>query len=185
MAREVEFDPGTCTHTLAEATYTPDTLPAAYQDEFVNDSATANREGDQVGPLTTVYIGQIKVNVEDPAQIDVSSTTAKVTWSGGSCVNSSNHYAYWGWYSPSGWQRTNASWGLRPLLLPCLHERAWEVQERAVLLAVDDLHGPLQDLVRGPPLRRLVLGLHRLQVGRLYQPVALRADHHDAVTCTL
>ncbi len=109
VAREVDFTPSTCTHTLAEATYTPDTVPAAYQNELVSDSAEADTD-EHAQPAVTVYVGQIKVNVEDPVQIDVSSTRAKVTWSGGSCVNSSHHYAYWGWYSPSGWQRTNASW---------------------------------------------------------------------------
>jgi hypothetical protein len=115
VMRELSFDPATCSRELAVASYTADTVPAGYAAELrdvVGSTATesASTAGDGTSPQVVVYIGRLKVNVEDPAQIDVTSTKSDIDWSGGSCVTSSSHAAHWGWYSPSGWQRTNAWW---------------------------------------------------------------------------
>ena len=115
VMRELSFNPATCSRELAVASYTTETVPARYAAEFqdvagATDTESASTAGDGISPQAVVYIGRLKVNVEDPAQIDVTSTQSDVNWSAGSCVTSSDHTAHWGWYSPSGWQRTNAWW---------------------------------------------------------------------------
>ncbi|MEI2711777.1 MAG: hypothetical protein V9G04_00385 [Nocardioides sp.] len=112
VTRDVSYDPKTCELKVASATYTSENVPDEYRDELDEASeATGSFVDGGIAPRATTYIGILKVNVEDPVQIDVTSTTARVNWSGtSSCVNSSSHTANWGWYSPSGWSRTYASW---------------------------------------------------------------------------
>jgi len=100
----------------------PDAVASGFVDE---DEALVTPEGELedrtagtvgavfgVQPLaTTHYYGYLKVNVEDPVQIDVTTTKASVDWTAtSSFVTSSTRSAHWGWYSRSGWGRTKAWW---------------------------------------------------------------------------
>jgi hypothetical protein len=122
---EVSFDPKTCVRELARAEYAREALPAsvAAKVELPASSDTTQRDSQQIltptgpameetqAPATVQYLGSLKVNVEDPPQIDVTTTKSSLRWSNtGSHLNTSYHDAHWGWYSPSGWRRTNAHW---------------------------------------------------------------------------
>jgi len=115
VMREVTFDPKACTRRLAVARYSRSDLPASITERIQDEpdealsTSSADPSADQSVAVQR-FIGSIKVNVEDPLQIDVTSTKSRVEWQGGSCVSASWHNAYWGWYSPSGWRRTNSSW---------------------------------------------------------------------------
>jgi hypothetical protein len=119
VLREIEFNPSLCRRRLAMAQYTRSTAPSALLAKLDNPSGAASSAASPDSSSATVepsaaaarwYIGSLKVNVEDPPQIDVTSTKSRVEWTGTSCVTASRHNAYWGWFSPSGWRRTNASW---------------------------------------------------------------------------
>lgn len=117
VARELSFDPATCRRELAVADYSVATAPAAVLrragagDTVTATAARVGRSGRRVtAHASASYSGSLKVNVEDPPQIDVTTTKATVNWNAGGTVTSSTHNAHWGWYSPSGWQRTNAHW---------------------------------------------------------------------------
>jgi hypothetical protein len=117
VARELSFDPASCRRELAVADYPVAVAPeavrrrAAAGDTVTASAARAGRSGRRVTARSSAsYSGSLKVNVEDPPQIDVTTTKASVTWNAGGTVTSSTHNAHWGWYSPSGWQRTNAWW---------------------------------------------------------------------------
>jgi hypothetical protein len=111
---ELTFDARACTRRLASATYPIATAPAALKAQLAatpDSSASASEAGGGVGAAVTNYIGLLKLSVELPSQIDVSSTQARVNWSGSpSCVSSSSHSANWGWYTAGGWSRTGYSW---------------------------------------------------------------------------
>lgn len=54
--------------------------------------------------LAWSWDGRIKGYVEDVAQVDVTSATARVQWSGSSCSTISHAWtSYWGWLILSGW----------------------------------------------------------------------------------
>jgi hypothetical protein len=117
VARELSFDPATCRRELALADYSVSSAPAAVLqrstlgEDVTASPARASRVGRRVtAHVSAAYSGSLKVNVEDPPQIDVTTTKATVNWNAGATVTSSTHNAHWGWYSPSGWRRTNASW---------------------------------------------------------------------------
>lgn len=117
ISRELTFDATRCTRELAVAGYRLANAPAVVTQRLEAKAdgervSAARRPGTTAAAASYTYNGYLKVNVEDPPQIDVTSTTARVQWSGASCVSSSNHIASWGWYSPSGWSRTNASWSM-------------------------------------------------------------------------
>jgi hypothetical protein len=122
---EVSFDPQTCVRELAWAEYARDALPAmvaakveapvasdmmqqdAQQALTPSESATEDAQA----PTAVQYIGSLKVNVEDPPQRDVTTTKSSLRWSNtGSRLNTSYHQAHGGWFSPTGWRRTNAHW---------------------------------------------------------------------------
>lgn len=122
---ELSFDPKTCVRELAQAEYAREALPAsvAAKVELPASSDTTQRDSQQIltpgGPATeetqafavVEYLGSLKVNFEDPPQIDVTTTKSSLRWSNtGSRLNTSYHNAHWNWYSPSGWRRSNASW---------------------------------------------------------------------------
>jgi hypothetical protein len=110
IATELSFDPRACTRDLAVASYRLASAPAVVQARL-QSSGGASAQSSGVQAAAYSYNGSLKVNVEDPPQIDVTSTTGRVQWNASSsCVSSAYHNAYWGWYSPSGWSRTNASW---------------------------------------------------------------------------
>lgn len=119
---ELSFDPETCTRELARAEYRRDLLPASVAAK-VEQPASPDRTEDSEQVLTPSgrqreraaavreYVGSLKVNVEDPPQIDVTTTKSSLRWSNaGSRLNRSYHQTHWGWYSPTGWRRTNAHW---------------------------------------------------------------------------
>jgi hypothetical protein len=125
MITEVSFDPRTCVRELARAEYALEALPAAVAakveppaspDMTQEDAQQAltpggpSMEGAEA-PAVVVYLGSLKVNVEDPPQRDVTTTKSSLRWSNtGSRLNRSHHHAHWGWFTPTGWQRTRAHW---------------------------------------------------------------------------
>jgi hypothetical protein len=54
--------------------------------------------------------GSIRASVEDPAQINVTTTRSKVTWGGRPCLYWADPLAYWSWYTTSGWSRIDHWW---------------------------------------------------------------------------
>lgn len=120
---ELSFDPETCVRELARAEYGRDLLPAsvaakveppASPDRTTEDSEQVLTPGGRP-PKTAAavreYVGSLKVNVEDPPQRDVTTTKSNLRWSNtGSRLNTSHHSAHWGWFSLTGWRRTNAHW---------------------------------------------------------------------------
>ncbi|MGH8776155.1 MAG: hypothetical protein ACRDWI_13650 [Jiangellaceae bacterium] len=109
ISREVSFDPATCTRDFAVASYAAYSVPAQYVDDIAESATDEESVSDGVTPYYS-WTGQLKVNVEDPLQIDVSSTRSKVQWSGSSCATSSYHNAYWSWFEQSGWRRYFDDW---------------------------------------------------------------------------
>jgi hypothetical protein len=108
---------------LARAEYARDLLPASVAVKVelpaLPDTTTEDSEllldPDGRPPETKAavreYLGSLKVNVEDPPQIDVTTTKSMLRWSNtGNRLNTSYHNAHWGWFSPSGWRRANAHW---------------------------------------------------------------------------
>lgn len=76
-------------------------------------SATASSPSAAGPPTRATTTGRYqKLFYEDPPQIDVTQTSARVRWTyTGSCTTWSSHNAHWGWYSPSGWDRVAHWWG--------------------------------------------------------------------------
>lgn len=118
--REVRFDPGTCTRQLAVASYPVDSVPSTLAPEMDDPSTEVGAESDLTSsnPAASVtnpaaslvtgsasYYGRIRVNVEDPPQIDVTSTRSRLWWPRTSCVTTADHESWWRWYSSSGWER--------------------------------------------------------------------------------
>ncbi len=135
---EVSFDAASCTRVLAVATYGVSKLPDVVRkslgsddpaavvasesttaDTFVDsESTTADTfvasESTAADTFTAAaaatYSGYLKANVEDPPQLNVSSTRSSITWSAtSSCVTSSTRSPYWYWLSGSGWSRTSGT----------------------------------------------------------------------------
>lgn len=103
-ATELSFDPATCERTLAVATY-----PAAKVPTVVLGS-TERATLVEAAAATASYTGYLKANVEDPPQLNVSSTRSTISWSAtSSCVTSSTRSPYWYWLSGTGWSRTSGS----------------------------------------------------------------------------
>ncbi len=126
VSRELTFDAANCKRDLAVAKYRASSIPPVVAQRLgpQADALAATRSAASRGAAKKAgakrgasaraaaysYSGYLKLNVEDPPQIDVTSTTANVQWNASGCVGASYHAANWGWYSPSGWDRTNASW---------------------------------------------------------------------------
>lgn len=108
VVSEVSFDPNACTRELAWAEYDRDRLPASVQAKLVDqqdgttvDHQSSPAQGSGFG-IQATWSGSLKVNVEDPPQIDVTTTKSILTWSSSGTASQRSE---WGWYSPSGWQR--------------------------------------------------------------------------------
>lgn len=106
VVTELSFDPHTCTRQLARAEYTRGAVPPSVRNEFAAHPDTATDSVSSApepgfGTLAT-WSGSLKVNVEDPPQIDVTTTKSDITWTSGGSASQTSH---WGWYSPSGWGR--------------------------------------------------------------------------------
>lgn len=103
---EPSFDPGTCTRELARAEYDRGAVPSSVRQEFAaHPDTTTDSISSTAGPgfgAQATWSGSLKVNVEDPPQIDVTTTRSNITWTSGGSASQSSH---WGWYSPSGWGR--------------------------------------------------------------------------------
>jgi hypothetical protein len=112
IATELTFDPNTCTRELATASYAAAAAPPAVRAQMeAQPEAVAGTARARARAAVVVYVGALRVNVELPSQIDVSSTRATVHWSGtASCVNSADFKAYWHWYTLGGWGRDSYSW---------------------------------------------------------------------------
>ena len=69
--------------------------------------------GESVVALASTTTGKYqKQYYEDPAQIDVTSVTARVRWTWtGTCTTWSKHSFGSGWYTPSGWSRLSYTSG--------------------------------------------------------------------------
>lgn len=122
---ELSFDPGTCVRELARAEYAREAVPASVAAKLELPASSGRTAEDAVRVVTPgrpspgetgaaavrEYVGSLKVNVEDPPQRDVTTTKSDLRWSNtGSRLNASHHQAHWGWFSPTGWRRTNAHW---------------------------------------------------------------------------
>jgi hypothetical protein len=110
VVTEVSFDPNTCTRTLARAAYSRDALPPSVREKLADqpgattDERSSGSTSESEMGIQATWSGSIKVNVEDPPQIDVTTTKSILTWtSGGSATQRSE----WGWYSPTGWSRVS------------------------------------------------------------------------------
>jgi hypothetical protein len=106
IVTELSFDPNTCTRELARAEYDRGEIPASVRAKLAKDPDTttdsvSSTDDSGFGAMAT-WSGSLKVNVEDPPQIDVTTTRSNITWTSGGSAWQSSH---WGWYSPSGWSR--------------------------------------------------------------------------------
>src|SRR4051812_18392998 len=115
VATELSYDPSTCTRELATASYAAAAAPAGVRAQMAPQAASgdavARASKAKARAAVVVYVGALRVNVELPSQIDVSSTRSTVHWSGtASCVNSNDADAYWHWYTLGGWGRDSYSW---------------------------------------------------------------------------
>lgn len=108
VGSEISFDPDTCERLMATASYPLDRAPQSVLDTLTPTDGTRVDSEHLSGGFhpNATWFGKLKAYIEDPIQIDVSSTTSEHTWnsSGG---ESHNHR--WGWYTPSGWSRTDYS----------------------------------------------------------------------------
>lgn len=120
---EVSFDPTTCSRQVARAEYDRDKVPASVRAKLdskpdTTDSARktdsaalppSDSNGDRARVMNP-WSGSLKVNVEDPPQIDVTTTKSYLTWSNDGTYLHSNHEAEWGWFTASGWNRESYNW---------------------------------------------------------------------------
>jgi hypothetical protein len=113
---EVSFDPATCSRQLATADYPRSAVPASVRAKLVSarrTTATAGKPTRTAGPTTAAagsWSGGLQVNVEDPVQINVTSTRSTLAWSYDGTTLAATHGAEWGWFTPSGWQRRAYRW---------------------------------------------------------------------------
>lgn len=104
---------------MAVGHYRADSVPASVTAAFPEISeALAQRTTTAepavetaVAAAATRLTGSLTVRFKDFAQIVLNSTTAQVTYTNGSCVNSpqANLYNGWSWYTPTGWYRESNS----------------------------------------------------------------------------
>lgn len=111
VTEEVSFVAATCTYTIARVTYASSSVPSVViQDhpEVTTDLQSVPGPSDAASPAVARFTGALTIRFKDPFNIVLSSTTGKVTYSGGSCTNSpaATFYNGWSWYTPTGWYRT-------------------------------------------------------------------------------
>lgn len=112
---EVGFDVRDCTRTLAVASYPGDDVPATVRNSDDTNASPAVYKWVVEEPVLLAaagasYSGYLKANVEDPVQINVTSTKSKVSWTAtSSCVTSSTQSPSWYWFTTSGWSRTSSA----------------------------------------------------------------------------
>lgn len=120
VQRIIEADLTTCQITLERVEIDLEDLhnydPSTPAGMFASSTAAEGVAND-TGPLfygaVNHYVGSIKLNWEDPPDIDVTTTKSTVKWrqrQGESCLSGADFEAHWGWYSPTGWRRDTASW---------------------------------------------------------------------------
>jgi hypothetical protein len=115
---EISFDPATCTRQLARAEYPRSAVPPAVRAKLVSPEqaeASATKPSRKAGPTAGVgtlasWAGSLQVNVEDPVQINVTTTRSTLGWSYDGTYLYGNHGALWDWFSPSGWSRNAYHW---------------------------------------------------------------------------
>ena len=114
---ELSFDPATCERRLATADYARGAVPAAVRARLATDRQTAGAAGRRASaaaaPRTAAagsWSGALQVNVEDPVQINVTSTRSTLDWSYDGTTLSADHGAGWGWFALSGWERRDHRW---------------------------------------------------------------------------
>lgn len=113
---ELSFDPAACARQLATADYPRSAVPASVRAELVSARRTAAAAGKRTrtaGPAAAAagsWSGSLQVNVEDPVQINVTSTKSTLAWSYDGTTLSATHGAEWGWFTLSGWQRRAYHW---------------------------------------------------------------------------
>lgn len=130
VVTELSFDPTTCSRQVARAEYPRNQLPASVRAKLTTQQDTSEKRSaaDEaplpVAPtapkaaLAAAWSGSLKVNVEDPPQIDVTTTHSFLDWSTDGVYLYSDHRAEWGWFTGSGWGResgrfsydNNGSW---------------------------------------------------------------------------
>jgi hypothetical protein len=111
VVTELSFDPNTCTRNLARAEYASNLVPANVRasldknPDFVEDANGSYPDHGGIGTQAT-WSASLKVNVEDPPQIDVTTTHSFLTWNS---RGGSSHTSRWGWFRASGWGRVSHS----------------------------------------------------------------------------
>jgi hypothetical protein len=111
-SREIASNLEDCTLVLETAVLSVDEAKefGVADDDASDESKVASSDGLTTNATTTGKYQ--KLYYEDPPQIDVTSVTARLRWTWtGSCTTWSQHQAAWGWYSSSGWSRTNSWYG--------------------------------------------------------------------------
>jgi hypothetical protein len=121
IVTEISYDPTTCSREVARAEYDRNALPASVRAKIDArpDTSDENSETDKTAKAQTAvataaaggpWSGSLKVNVEDPPQIDVTTTKSYLTWSTDDVYLYSDHKAEWGWFTGSGWGRESYNW---------------------------------------------------------------------------
>lgn len=112
VQREIELDQKACRAVVEGAWLSkPAAESAGYaiSDDPDASLATASetdsdKTADQQNAAGWSWDGRIKGFVEDPPQIDVTSATSRMQWSGSTCSSLSYwRGSYWGWLWGSGW----------------------------------------------------------------------------------
>lgn len=111
---ELSFDPATCQRRLATADYARGAVPASVRAELATDRrATTGKATAAAGRAALAagsWSGALQVNVEDPVQINVTSTRSTLDWSYDGTTLSADHGADWSWFTLSGWERRDHRW---------------------------------------------------------------------------
>lgn len=114
LEREIGHDLTRCTLTVERGFVSPAAVGVQPEREAarVTETASGAAEGLTGGASAAAVTRSAfhKTYYEDPPGIDVTSVQAEVEWTtDGSCVASywSYHTGEWGWFSPSGWERTS------------------------------------------------------------------------------
>lgn len=91
VGSEISFDPDTCERLMATASYPLDRAPQSVLDTLTPTDGTRVDSEHLSGGFhpNATWFGKLKAYIEDPIQIDVSSTTSEHTWnsSGGESHN--------------------------------------------------------------------------------------------------
>lgn len=107
---ELSFDPAACQRRLATADYARGAVPASVRAKLATDRrATTDRAASGLR-TAGAWSGALQVNVEDPVQINVTSTRSTLDWAYDGTTLTADHGAEWSWFTLSGWERRDHRW---------------------------------------------------------------------------